>query len=235
MLNLHFEEAGDISLRPATFAAFAAWYDATARKRVADAAQNLAIDCAATPGPEDLASLFEDFGFLPESITSVLLDHVGAPAGGAGVGYPMVRLKDARAAHSRVAELRTASAMEGASPALARELAELEPALLPLELLDAAERVSRRAMLFTTPAGLLAFRPPPRGAAADYVDGIAAFQSQAPDASYLGAGRTLLLACAISPAPDVLAASIESFPALTQWIPPVLQEAGAGGKAQARP
>jgi len=245
MIELSFEEAGDITLREANFAAYAAWFDAIQRGRSSDASQNLVIDCAVTPGPEALAALFEDFGFLPETLVAELLARVGTPGGGASEGYPVVRLADARKAHTRAAELRTMLAMRatpdgvtvesGTGEALARELAALELTLLPVELLDAAERVTRRALIFRTPAGLLALRPPARDAAAAYVDGIADFQAKKPDSSAIGAGRALMLACAISPDAPALAAAIDQYPALAQWIPPVIQAASSGGKALARP
>lgn len=243
MIELNCEEAGDITLREPGFAAYAAWFDAISRGRASDASQNLAIDCAVTPPPEGLAALFEDFGFLPETLAAELLSRVGTPGGGANEGYPMVRLKDARAAHSRAVELRTRIA--GMAPAagdleekraesLARELAVYEADLIPLELLDAAERVSRRSLIFRTPAGLLTFRPPGRDAAASYVDEAADAQRGKAGASYLGAGRALMLACAIAPDAPALAPSFETYPALAQWIPQVLQEAASGGKARAR-
>jgi hypothetical protein len=106
----------------------------------------------------------------------------------------------------------------GAGDGLPAELAALEPSLLPLELLDAAERVSARAVFFRTPAGVLPFRPPPRLAVAAHVDAMSDFQANRGDASALGAGRTLMLASFIGD-PQVLAASIEEYPALAQWIP----------------
>ncbi len=239
MIKLTLEEAGEFTLRPPSFAAYAAWFDAVQARRVSDASQNLVIDCAAEPTPEALAALFEEYGGLPETLTNELLAHVGTPGGGADEGYPCVRLADARKAHSRAAELGTVvneAADEAERYAVAaRELAALTPTLLPLELLDAAERVTRRALIFTTPAGLLALRPPNRDAAASYVDAIADVAAKKADASYLGAGRALMLACAISPDAQTLAAAIESYPALAQWIPPVLQAASSGGKALARP
>ena len=238
MIKLTLEEAGEFTLRPPAFAAFASWFDAISQGRVSDASQNLVIDCADTPGPEALAVLFEDFGGLPETLAGELLSHVGTPGGGAGEGYPMVRLADARKAHSRAAELEKAraEAVQGDTEApVAPELMRLRGELLPVELLDAAERVTRRALIFTTPAGLLALRPPGRDAAAAYVDAIADCQAKKAGASYLGAGRALMLACAISPDAQTLAAAIEQYPALAQWIPPVIQAASSGGKALARP
>ena len=70
-------------------------------------------------------------------------------------------------------------------------LAALEAELLPLEALDAAERVSRRAVFFRSPMGLLGYRPPPRAAAATYADAVSAFQA-GKDASLLGAARALI-------------------------------------------
>lgn len=243
MIELSYEEAGDITLRPVNFAAFASWLDTIARGNASDAGQNLAIDCASTPGPEGLAALFEDFGFLPEAIANELLACVGTPEGATGVGYPVVRLAAARAAHTRASELRARIA--GMAPAadelekkraadLAYELEAYEVDLIPLELLDAAERVTRRALIFRTPAGLLAFRPPGRAAAADYVNGIAAFQSNKPDSSFALTGRALLVACAISPSAEAMIATLDTWPALVQWIPDVLREAASGGKARTR-
>jgi hypothetical protein len=245
-IELDYEEAGKIVLRRATFAAFAAWFDAQARGRTSDAAQNLAIDCADTPGPEGLAVLFDDFGGLPEELAGEILEHVGTPGGGANEGYPMVRLREARAAHTRAGELRAQIAAHSPeAPAagqaerdtrarLAAELAALEPSLLPLELLDAAERVSARAVFFRTPAGVLPFRPPPRLAVAAHVDAMSDFQANRGDASALGAGRTLMLASFIGD-PQVLAASIEEYPALAQWIPGALRALASGGKVRTQP
>jgi hypothetical protein len=264
MIKLTLEEAGEFTLRPPSFAAYAAWFDAVQARRVSDASQNLVIDCAVEPGPEALAALFEEYGGLPETLTNELLARVGTPGGGADEGYPCVRLADARKAHSRagamsveinecanrgvlpLAELLKmtpgltpeellAMAEQNRVTLLARELELVRRTLLPVELLDAAERVTRRALIFTTPAGLLALRPPNRDAAASYVDAIADVAAKKADASYLGAGRALMLACAISPDAQTLAAAIESYPALAQWIPPVLQAASSGGKAIARP
>lgn len=236
MIELSFEEAGDITLREANFATYAAWFDAIQRGRSSDASQNLVIDCAVTPGPEALAALFEDFGFLPETLVAELLARVGTPGGGANEGYPVARLADARKAHSRAATLRDGMGTYAPDVAAAytAELAALTPTLLPVELLDVAERVTRRALIFRTPAGLLALRPPARDAAAAYVDGIADFQAKKPDSSAIGPGRALMLACAISPDAPALAAAIDQYPALAQWIPPALQEAASGGKARAR-
>lgn len=242
-IELDYEEAGKIVLRRATFAAFAAWFDAQARGRTSDAAQNLAIDCADTPGPEGLAVLFDDFGGLPEELAGEILERVGTPGGGANEGYPMVRLREARAAHTRAGELRAQIASRTASDealdraGLGRILAEhaaLEPSLLPLDLLDAAERVSARAVFFRTPAGVLPFRPPPRLAVAAHVDAMSDFQSNRGDASALGAGRTLMLASFVGD-PQVLAASIEEYPALAQWIPGALRALASGGKVRTQP
>lgn len=252
MIKLTLEEAGEFTLRPPSFAAYAAWFDAVQARRVSDASQNLVIDCAAEPTPEALAALFEEYGGLPETLTNELLARVGTPGGGADEGYPCVRLATARANHSTrercrrdiaegeqlLASLPDGDEKEAARKRLAAHaaaVAALEPTLLPLELLDAAERVTRRALIFTTPAGLLALRPPNRDAAASYVDAIADVAAKKADASYLGAGRALMLACAISPDAQTLAAAIEQYPALTQWIPPVIHAASSGGKALARP
>lgn len=243
-IELDYEEAGKIVLRRATFAAFAAWFDAQARGRTSDAAQNLAIDCADTPGPEGLAVLFDEFGGLPEELAGEILEHVGTPGGGANEGYPMVRLREARAAHTRAGELRAQIAIRtapdgafvagGACDGLPAELAALEPSLLPLELLDAAERVSARAVFFRTPAGVLPFRPPPRLAVAAHVDAMSDFTANRGDVSALGAGRTLMLASYIGD-PQVLAAQIEDFPALAQWIPGSLRAIASGGKVRTQP
>ena len=251
MIELSFEEAGDITLREAGFAEYAAWFDTIAAGKAADASQNLAIDCAAKPDAAGLAALFEDFGGLPETLASAIIERVGTPAGGAEDGYPCVRLGKARANHSAhqealkllaEGERLLASTPDGPEKdaaaikrvRLQREVESLAAALIPLDLLDTCERVSRRALFFRTPGGLLAFRPPPRAAVADYVDALAAAKANKPDASYLGAGRTLMLACAISPDAGALAAMIETYPALAQWIPPVLHEASLGGKARPR-
>lgn len=223
MIELSLDEAGDITLRAPGFEVFATWFDLIARGRPADANQNLAADCAVKPDAAGLAALFEDFGGLPETLASALLEHVGTPGGGAAEGYPCVRLVKAREAHTAHAAMAPGPAADVAGAAL-----------IPLDLLDACERVSRRAMIFTTPAGLLAFRPPARSDVADYVDALAAWKADKPDTSYLGAGRTLMLAAAISPDKIALAASIEAYPALAQWIPPVLHEASLGGKARPR-
>jgi hypothetical protein len=237
MIELEYEEAGKITLREATFDAYASWLDTMGRGSASDAAQNLVIDCAVEPNAEGLAALFEDFGFLPETLENEIISAAGKGVPGP---YPMVRLKDARAAHTRAAELRSmvaalsgATAPGGAGDTHAAELAALEAELLPLEALDAAERVSRRAVFFRSPMGLLGYRPPPRAAAATYADAVSAFQA-GKDASLLGAARTLMLACFIGD-PQAHAAQIEQCPALAQWIAGALREVASGGKALTRP
>ena len=243
MIELEYEEAGKITLRAATFDVYASWLDTMGRGSASDAAQNLVIDCAVEPNAEGLSALFEDFGFLPETLENEIVSAAGMGVPGP---YPMVRLRDARAAHTRAGELRAQIAAHSPeAPAagqaerdtrarLAAELAALEPSLLPLELLDAAERVSARAVFFRTPAGVLPFRPPPRLAVAAHVDAMSDFQANRGDASALGAGRTLMLASFIGD-PQVLAASIEEYPALAQWIPGALRALASGGKVRTQP
>lgn len=238
-IELEYEEAGKVTLRTATFAPFAAWFDAMARGRTSDASQNLAIDCADTPGPEGLAVLFEDFGGLPEELAGEILARVGTPGGGTTDGYPMVRLREARAAHTRARELQAKindAANAGASlePMASEHDALQRDTLLPIELLDVAERVSARAVFFRTPAGILPFRPPPRIAMAAHVDAVSDFQANRGDASLLAAGRALMLACFIGD-PLILAASIEEYPALAQWIPGALKALASGGKVRTQP
>lgn len=240
MIELEYEEAGKITLREATFEAYASWLDTMGRGSASDAAQNLVIDCAAEPNAEGLAALFEDFGFLPETLENEIISAAGKGVPGP---YPMVRLKDARAAHTRAAELRSMVAMRatpdgaaapgGTGDARAAELDALQAELLPLEAIDAAERISRRAVFFRSPVGLLGYRPPPRAAAATYADAVSAFQA-GKDASLLHAARTLMLACFIGD-PQAHAAQIEQCPALAQWIAGALREVGSGGKALTRP
>lgn len=221
MIELEYEEAGGITLREATFDAYASWLDTMGRGSASDAAQNLVIDCAVKPNAEELSALFEDFGFLPETLESEIISAAGKGVPGP---YPMVRLKDARAAHSRALELRERGSAE---------LEALQAEIIPLELLDAAERVSRRAVIFRSPVGLLPYRPPPRAAAATYADAVAAFQA-GKDASLLHAARALMIACFIGDS-QAHAAQIEQCPALAQWIAGALREVGSGGKALTRP
>ena len=44
MIELEYEEAGKITLREATFDAYASWLDTMGRGSASDAAQNLVID-----------------------------------------------------------------------------------------------------------------------------------------------------------------------------------------------
>ncbi len=236
MIELEYEEAGKITLRAATFDVYASWLDTMGRGSASDAAQNLVIDCAVEPNAEGLSALFEDFGFLPETLENEIVSAAGMGVPGP---YPMVRLRDARAAHTRAKALEIERKKEeeaGNDDAVAlmtAELAALELELLPLEALDAAERVSRRAVFFRSPVGLLAYRLPPRAAAATYADAVSAFRA-GKDASLAHAARALMIACFIGD-PQAHAAQIEQCPALAQWIAGALRELGSGGKALTLP
>ena len=207
-----YEDLPEIASRRPRWGDFAAWWDASARGQADDAMSNLAAGCNVRPGPGELAALCEEWGFLAVEIAGELLGKVGAPDGDLTAKYPCVRAADVR----------------GSEAHPWREVA-------PVDLLDRVLAVSRRALLFKTPAGLLAMRPPGASVAGPYQDAMVAVRAGKVDASTAEAARALELGCAIEPPAAVLAGMIEEYPALVYCLYDVLAEAGRPGKAKARP
>jgi hypothetical protein len=240
--DLSYEEAGDITLRTAGWAAFAMWWD-TVPQSAGDACHNLVSDCAVKPDAGGLVALYEEgFGFLSTVLGAEILARSGVPGGVINARFPMVTLKEARAAHSRVAALNTAI---GALPDFGSEV-ELAPmveeraflmaTLIPLDALDVAERQGgRRVRFYRTGAGLLALRPPGAAAGSAFTDALAAIGAKQQGSSYAEANKALVLACAVSPDAPTLLGMIESNPGLVYALSDDLREAASGGKALARP
>ena len=246
--DLSYEEAGDITLRQAGWQAFATWWD-TVPQSAGDACNNLVADCAVKPDAAGLTALYEEgFGFLSTVLGGEILSRSGVPGGVLGAKFPMVSLKEARAAHLRADVLRKAAnelapvsetqSEEDAKKfaALAAELDALTPELIPLDVLDVAERVGgRRVRFYRTGAGLLALKPPGRAAGSSFTDAVAAIGAKQQGASYAEANKALVLACAVSPDAPTLLGMIESSPGLVYALADDLREAASGGKALARP
>ena len=245
--DLSYEEAGDITLRQAGWQAFATWWD-TVPQSAGDACNNLVADCAVKPDAAGLTALYEEgFGFLSTVLGGEILSRSGVPGGVLGAKFPMVSLKEARAAHSRADVLR--KMLGDAYPRIDEDIKKqldaaeaelaalvLSPAFIPLDVLDVAERVGgRRVRFYRTGAGLLALKPPGRAAGSSFTDAVAAIGAKQQGASYAEANKALVLACAVSPDAPTLLGMIESSPGLVYALADDLREAASGGKALARP
>lgn len=246
--SLSYEEAGDITLRTAGWQAFATWWD-TVPQSAGDACNNLVADCAVKPDAAGLAALYEEgFGFLSTVLGAEILARSGVPGGVINARFPMVMFKDARAVHLRVAAMRKAIA--DAYPAdaapdeqqakrfaeLVAEVEAVEATLIPLDVLDVAERAGgRRVRFYRTGAGLLALKPPGAAAGSAFTDALAAIGAKQQGASYAEANKALVLACAVTPDAPTLLTMIESSPGLVYALSDDLREAASGGKALARP
>jgi hypothetical protein len=99
------EEVGQITMRVPGWDDFAAWWDAVGSASVSDATNNLVIACAVTPAPAELATIFEDLGFLSASICAGLLARTGVPEGGFLARYPSPSGESVAAAHPELAEM----------------------------------------------------------------------------------------------------------------------------------
>ncbi|RTL09253.1 MAG: hypothetical protein EKK62_03170 [Acidimicrobiia bacterium] len=235
-----------IALRRPGVAEFSAWLDSFLSGQAGDASHNLVTGCAVRPSAGELAEIFADgFGFLPGELAASLVEAAGLPGGPAGLGetYALVGLKDAEAQHAQVKVFQAildAAPVDSLSDATneeiqrtQRSLEALKSEIVPIELMTAARKATRRPFFCRMADGSWWACKAPGTAQASAYEDVMMVAVQGKGSRYEPL-RALVLACVISPEPEVAKVKIEETPAIPYLLARALRGAGGEGKAVAR-